>query len=169
MQSKNPVRGISVLLSGVCMLLLLLIFTPAINTARGEGTEVIIINGSQVYSFTPNEFTLSESLLMDENMVHFLVDEYPVFPHAEGIKEFVEGLIKYPEEALKNHVEGVVLVSFVVEKDGTLSTPRFIRSLGFGCEEEILRIIKRFPAATPGKIAGQPVRVGITLPVSFKL
>lgn len=169
MQNKNSVSGISFLLLGFRFLPLLLILTLVISQTRGEGKEIILINGSQVYSFSRDEFSVSESLLTDENMVHFLVDEYPVFQHEKGIIDFVEDLIEYPEEALENLVEGVVLVSFVVEKDGTLSTPRFVRSLGYGCEEEVLRVIERFPAATPGKISGQPVRVGITLPVSFKL
>lgn len=167
MQSKNSVE--SLFLLETRFLPFLLIIFLSFSQAKAEGKEIILINGSQVYSFSRDEFTISETLLRDENMVHLLVDEYPVFQHTKGIKDFVEGLIEYPKEALENYVEGIVLVNFVVEKDGTISSPRFIKTLGFGCEEEVLRVIDEFPTARPGSISGQPVRVGITLPIRFKL
>ncbi|TVQ14497.1 MAG: energy transducer TonB [Bacteroidetes bacterium] len=170
MQSKNSVvvNMRFFLISRFSPILLLLILSLC-GELRGEGKEILLINGSQVYSFSRDEFNVSKTLLNDENMVHYLVDQYPVFQHTRGLKNFVESLIEYPEEAIDNHVEGVVLVNFIVEKDGTISNPRFIRTLGYGCEEEVLRVIDRFPVATPGKISEQPVRVGITLPIRFKL
>lgn len=137
--------------------------------ANGSGKEVVVINGSHVYSFYKSDFDLTTAEVMDENAVHFIVDEYPVFKVPYGLKKYAESLMSYPEEAMRNHAEGVVLVNFVVEKDGHLSNVRILRGIGFGCDDEVLRVFKDFPSATPGKIGGNPVRVGMTLPVRFEL
>lgn len=170
MLGKNELTGVLVSFPGkrfIPVALMLLVFT--VGKTKGEGKEIILINGSQVYSFTREEFTLNESVLTDENMVYYLVDEYPVFEQIKEIKDFAESLIEYPKEAIASQVEGVVMVNFIVEKDGTVSNPRFLRTLGFGCEEEVLRVINKLPVARPGMVSGRPVRVGMTVPVRFKL
>ncbi len=140
-----------------------------VPSAKGSGKEVVVINGSHVYSFFKSDFDLKTAAVMDENAVHFIVDEYPVFKLPFGLKKYAESLMSYPEEAIRNHAEGVVLVNFVVEKDGHISNVRILRGIGYGCDDEVLRVFKEFPSATPGKIGGKPVRVGMTLPVRFEL
>lgn len=148
-----------------------LVFTCT-NAAIGSlnGKEVVVINGSNVFSFKSTEFDLSRTLyLEDENAVHLFVDEYPVFFYPDGLRNFVESNVAYPEQAIINNAEGVVLINFIVEKDGSVSNPRILRAVGYGCDEEVLRLFTSFPKAIPGRIAGQPVRVGMTLPVRFRL
>lgn len=150
-------------------LMVFLMGTFLIDDALGSGKEVIVINGTQVYSFYKSEFDLTRTTASKENAVHYVVDEYPVFKLPYGLKKYVESLMSYPEEAIRNHVEGVVLVNFVVERDGNLSNIRILRGIGFGCDDEVLAVFTDFPSAMPGKIGGNPVRVGMTLPVRFKL
>lgn len=98
------------------------------------------------------------------------LDQHPNFPG--GMDRFYKYLaenVKYPSEALKNKVQGKVFLSFVVEKDGTLTDVKVERKLGSGTDEEAVRVIKESPRWFPGVINKQVVRVKYNLPISFTL
>ncbi|MEO5909694.1 MAG: TonB family protein [Pelobium sp.] len=98
------------------------------------------------------------------------VEVYPSFP--EGYKAFGEFLgnnINYPEEARKNNIQGKVLCSFVVEKDGTLSNIKVLKGIGSGCNEEAVRLLSLSPKWIPGKQDGKAVRVSFSIPIQFAL
>ena len=63
----------------------------------------------------------------------------------------------------------MVLLQFVVEKDGSVSNAEVIRGIGYGCDEEALRVIRAMPAWKPGQQSEKPVRVRYSLPMRFKL
>ena len=63
----------------------------------------------------------------------------------------------------------VVLVTFVVEVDGSITDVRVLRGIGAGCDEEAVRVVKSMPRWVPGKQRGQPVRVQFNLPIKFTL
>jgi protein TonB len=71
--------------------------------------------------------------------------------------------------ARESGITGTVYITFVVEKDGSLSDIRALREVGGGCTAEALRVIQTMPRWTPGKQRGVPVRVRINLPVKFML
>jgi protein TonB len=77
--------------------------------------------------------------------------------------------IRYPVAAQRNGVHGRVLVSFVVEKNGSVSDVRVLRSADPSLDNEAVRVVRAMPRWSPGKQNGQPVRVKYTLPVTFKL
>ncbi|MDX1941007.1 MAG: TonB family protein, partial [Saprospiraceae bacterium] len=81
--------------------------------------------------------------------------------------------IFYPLEARQNGNEGTVVLSFVVEKDGSISNPKILRDIGGGCGVEALRIVQLMIDGelkwVPGKTKGKPVRTLFNLPVRFKL
>jgi len=85
------------------------------------------------------------------------------------LSKFLSKNILYPKLAKENNIEGRVIVRFVVEKDGSISNTDILRKLGFGCDEEVIRLIKTMPKWVPGKQNGKPVRVYYTLPIVFKL
>lgn len=94
----------------------------------------------------------------------------PTFPG--GINKFYEFLsksIKYPAFAADNDVQGNVFVSFVVEKDGALSDIKVDRKLGFGTDEEALRVLKLSKRWNPGIQNGKAVRVKYNIPIKFSL
>jgi TonB family protein len=105
-----------------------------------------------------------------EEAVFTVVEKMPEYPGGEDarIKFMVEN-IKYPEQAKKNGIQGVVFVSYVVEKDGKISNVKTIRGIGGGCDEEAERVISLMPNWNPGIQKGQPVRVQFNLPVRFSL
>jgi len=83
--------------------------------------------------------------------------------------EFIYKSIKYPTIARENGIEGVPIISFVIEEDGSVSNAEIIQDLGGGCGKEALRIINAMPKWIPGKIDGEPVRVQFNLPIKFGL
>lgn len=91
-----------------------------------------------------------------------------IMPEMKGGIEKLYSKIKYPELAIKQGIEGRVVVQFVVDENGRVSKPEIIRSIGGGCDEEVLRVIKlmRF---TPGVQNGQLVKVKMKQSVFFKL
>ncbi|WP_262888741.1 energy transducer TonB [Pontibacter pamirensis] len=78
--------------------------------------------------------------------------------------------VRYPEEAQKAKVEGIVVASFIVEVDGSLNDIRIIKGLGMGTDEEIIRVVESMNGKwLPGKQDGKTVPVQYTLPVRFTI
>jgi TonB family protein len=106
----------------------------------------------------------------DENGVYHIVEEMPEFPDGEkALMQFVADHIKYPEEAKKAGAYGRVFVGFVVEPDGSLSGFKVLRGIGYGCDEEAVRVVKSLPKWKPGMHRGEAVRVSYQIPIVFKL
>lgn len=102
--------------------------------------------------------------------VFMVAEQMPEFPG--GMKEmlkFLQENVKYPENAMKNNVQGRVIVQFVIEKDGTPTEFKVLRSVDPDLDAEALRVMKAMPKWKPGMQKGQVVRVKFTVPVSFKL
>ena len=106
----------------------------------------------------------------DDDELYIVVEEMPEYPGGmKALNEYLAKNIKYPQTALENGIQGKVFVSFIVEKDGSVSNVQVQRSLGGGCDEEAVRVVKAMPKWKPGKQRGKTVRVSYTLPVNFKL
>ena len=102
--------------------------------------------------------------------VFMVVEKMPEFPG--GMQELINYLsknVKYPASAMKKNVQGRVIVQFVVEKDGTPTEFKVLRSVDPDLDAEALRVMKEMPKWKPGMQKGQAVRVKFTVPVSFKL
>jgi len=98
------------------------------------------------------------------------VEQVPEFPGGmQAFGSFLSKNIKYPEFMRKNAIEGKVITSFIVEKDGSLTDIKIVRAIGNGADEEALRVLKMSPKWTPGIQNGKPVRVSYTVPISFAL
>jgi protein TonB len=87
----------------------------------------------------------------------------------KAMYKYIAENIKYPEKAKKDGIEGRVFVSFIVEKDGSVSEVELLRGIGSGCDEAALDVIRNMPQWNPGKQHGQPVRVQYRMPVKFSL
>ncbi len=81
----------------------------------------------------------------------------------------IKANLKYPEEALKNKVQGQVVVEFVIDTNGAVINPVIKQGIGSGCDEEALRVVSMMPAWIPGKQDGQNVKVKFKLPVVFQI
>lgn len=94
----------------------------------------------------------------------------PIYPNDDyrGFIKFLKTNIKYPKAAIENQVQGSVYVHFVIEKDGSLSSAKVERSLGYGTDEEAIRVLKLSPKWKPGSENGKPVRTIYRIPISFQ-
>ena len=110
---------------------------------------------------------------MEEEMeedVFVVVEDDPEFPGGmAALKAFIEKNLVYPEAAKAAGIAGKVYVSFIVEKDGSITNVKILRDIGYGCGDEAVRVVKMMPKWIPGKQRGNPVRVQYNLPVVFKL
>ena len=94
----------------------------------------------------------------------------PEFPGGKRkLLRYFNRELKYPSSAKDNQVEGSVRVGFIIEPDGSISNPKVIKGLGYGCDEEALRLIKNMPGWSPGMNNGQPVRIFKILSITFTL
>lgn len=99
-----------------------------------------------------------------------IVEENPSFPTGQSaLFKYLADNIKYPAAAKANTIEGSVYVGFVVETGGCLTNVQIKRGIGYGCDEEAIRVIQSMPKWISGKQQGKPVRVAYTLPIKFKL
>lgn len=99
-----------------------------------------------------------------------LVEKMPQFPGGEAVMvQFLTDNLKYPVLAKEYGIEGRVVVSFIVEKDGSLTDLKIIKDIGGGCGEEALRLVRAMPKWQAGQQHGRTVRVAYILPVSFRL
>ena len=119
----------------------------------------------ELVNWNPNE----ESVYNEVNEID-KVDEKPTFPGGESaMKSFLRSNIKYPIVAQEDGVQGCVFVQFIIEKDGSMSDVKVIRSVDPSLDREALRVVKAMPKWTPAKLKGIPVRTKCTTPVVFRL
>ena len=123
-----------------------------------------------VFSEKIEEENVNGKEINKEEDVFDVVEEMPRFP--EGISalfEYVSKSIQYPEAAKMKEVQGRVIVTFIVEKDGSISNAKVVKSVEPSLDEEALRVVSTKPKWVPGKQGGETVRVKYTLPVTFRL
>ena len=128
-----------------------------------DAKEEVVAPVSSEAKEAPADSTAKEEVFM-------VAEQMPEFPG--GMKEllkFLQDNLKYPENAMKNNVQGRVIVQFVVEKDGTLTEFKVARSVDPDLDAEALRVLQTMPKWKPGMQRGKIVRVKFTVPVSFKL
>ncbi len=108
-----------------------------------------------------------------DSVYHGSVDSIAIEPQFPGgvnaMYSFVGSNINYPQMARDNGITGTVMVSFVVQADGSISDAQIIRGIGAGCDEEVMRVIGLFPNWIPGTMNGKPVAVEYTMPVKFSI
>lgn len=107
---------------------------------------------------------------VDDNYVYDQVDQMPQFPGGPAAMfEYLSKNIRYPAVAEENGVQGKVIVTFIVERDGSISNVKVVKSVDPSLNNEASRIVRSMPHWIPGKQNGTNVRVKYTVPVDFKL
>ena len=106
----------------------------------------------------------------EENKVFDVVEQMPSFPGGNGaLMEYLSKNVKYPVVAQENGVQGRVVVSFVVERDGSITDVKVVRSVDPSLDREATRVVQSMPKWIPGKQNGSAVRVKYFVPVVFRL
>ena len=106
----------------------------------------------------------------DNDKAYDVVEEMPQYPGGVGkLMEYVSMNVRYPKEAESKSIQGRVIITFVVEKDGSITDAEVIKSVDPALDAEALRVVKAMPKWTPGKQEGKPIRVKYTMPITFAL
>ncbi len=95
------------------------------------------------------------------------------WPEYEGgltaLVNYLSHNIKYPTDARRNNIQGMVVLAFVVEKDGSISDIVVSKSVSPSIDQEAIRVLKKMPKWVPGRQFGRPVRTSYSVPISFTL
>ncbi|UOR04366.1 TonB family protein [Hymenobacter aerilatus] len=86
----------------------------------------------------------------------------------DALRKFMQKNLRYPTQALSNNIAGKVYVSFVVNTDGSITNVEIAKGLGYGTDEEAMRVIRKMPAWTPGRQNSRSVPVRYTMPITFR-
>ena len=145
---------------------------PSFNDSTNQKFSILMQRLSIFISFLclSSFLTASNAWSQSDDTVYSLVEKQPAFPGGmRTFFAFLDGELKYPQEALVNNIEGRVFMEYVVEKDGSLSSFKVLKGIGSGCDEEAIRVLKNSPKWSPGKNKGREVRVKMALPIHFKI
>lgn len=103
-----------------------------------------------------------------DNALYGYADTYPSFPGGiEAMKRFLQTHIVYPPEEAQQMIGGVVMVSVIINKDGTLTDIHIVKGINRNLDAEALRVVKLMPAWNPGRLKEQPIRFITRIPVRF--
>ena len=106
----------------------------------------------------------------EEEEIFMVVEESPEFPGGyEAYLQYLKKNIKYPAICRDNNIQGRVIISFVVNKDGKIVDAEVVKGVNPSLDKEALRVISTMPNWKPGKQRGKPVRVKYSSPVNFRL
>lgn len=107
---------------------------------------------------------------VDDNIAFVLVEEMPEFPGGEtGLLNYIRQSLRYPVIAQENGIQGRVVCSFVIDRNGKVTEAEVARSIDPALDKEALRVVNAMPNWKPGKQRGKPVRVKFTVPITFRL
>ena len=112
-----------------------------------------------------NTDTMKENMLLGD-----IIEAQPSFPGGQTqMLEFISKEVKYPQAAKKDSIEGRVVVSFIVEKDGSINKAKVEKPVHPLLDEEALRVINAMPKWIPGMLNGKAIRVKYNVPITFKM
>jgi periplasmic protein TonB len=105
-----------------------------------------------------------------EDGIYTVIDVYPRFPGGDVTRlYFLRTNIHYPEAAVKGKIQGTIILTFIIEVDGSVSHVEVLKGIGGGCDEEAVRVTKMMPRWEPGKRSGKAVRVMVKMPIVFRV
>lgn len=153
--------------------------TPTMRTSENAYDPEMQVMESPATATTPTlqdikekqkEAPMTKINAVPDSVVFEVVEKMPEFPGGvNGLKEYLKSNVKYPAKAHKAGIQGRVIVSFVVTKDGSISDAKVVRNVHPLLDNEALRVISAMPKWTPGTQRGKAVNVRFTVPVAFRL
>ncbi|MEQ7801566.1 energy transducer TonB [Pedobacter sp. ASV1-7] len=144
----------------------LAIANPGQKTLAGEE------DGTLVVISTPGEGPKNANVVEDNTVYGAFepLETQPTYPGGmDKFYNYLSKAIRYPAMAQEQNIQGKVFLSFIIEKNGTLTDIKIERKLGYGTDEEAVRVLKASPRWIPGIQNGKPVRVKYNIPISFAL
>ncbi|MEO6286895.1 MAG: energy transducer TonB [Dyadobacter sp.] len=126
----------------------------------------VVVPQQPFHDNMPNALQDQEETQNEKVFAHF--DRPPEFPGSyNALYKFIESNLKMPKTAKDAGISGRVFLTFTIEDTGEINDIAVLKGLGFGCDEEAMRVVGLMPRWKPGTLYGKPVRVKFNLPVSF--
>lgn len=123
-------------------------------------------------SFAP-DLSVKKSQTSEDVVSYYDCDQRPMFLNSADPRNFLEKwvyqYVKYPEEAVREGIQGRVMVDFIIEKDGKISNVKVSKSVSPELDAQAVKVISASPKWKPGKLKGEKVRTAMTIPVEFRL
>ena len=169
MITKNQkVKGsvIKVLLTLPVFALLILLNTQCDNTKPNDEKQQTTVTETETILEQPVYDTEAATLQDSIYRVTEVMPEYPGGPNE--MMKYLQENIKYPQSAKDNKIEGRVYVTFVVEKDGSITNATVLRGIDKECDAEALRVVSSMPKWNPGQQDGKNVRTQFAIPIIYK-
>lgn len=135
-----------------------------------EEEDIMISTDNEEYIDVSNIDVIMVEPEPEDDTPFMVVEDMPEFPGGtSALMEYLRKNIKYPSLCRENNIQGRVLISFVVNKDGKIVDIEVVKSVHPSLDKEALRVVSSMPAWKPGMQRGKPVRVRYTVPVNFRL
>ncbi len=133
--------------------------------------EIVVVGyGTAKKTSTPEAGRVNGNACDGEEMGFDVVDEAPEYPGGQvELMKFIAKNIRYPHDAMKDSIEGNVVVRFIVGNDGKVSSPEIVRGVCPSIDAEALRVVSSLPALKPARMKGKPVELWYNLPIAFRL
>ena len=137
----------------------------------GPVGEVVVVEQAPATQEKVEPVEMSNAMKVEKQEGAFdVVEQMPQFPGGPAaLMQFLSQSVKYPKEAFEQGIQGRVIATFVVEKDGSISEARIVKSVDPALDTEALRVVNAMPNWTPGMQSGEAVRVKYTVPITFRL
>lgn len=166
-KSKRRITWITIIIVLVVAIIALVVSLFAFRTSRLEANDTKVPN---IESRETEVDVEGIYIPADTNDIYMVVEDPPEFPGGlQALSDYLRDNIKYPEACRKDSIQGRVIISFVVEKDGSISSAEVIKSVHEQLDAEALRVISAMPKWKPGKQRGKVVRVEYAIPIKYRL
>ena len=154
-------------------LFLLISFQYGCKQKGGDSSELINLSAKAIKNDSlKNHCFIEGERINGKDTIEPLVvvEQMPDYPGGvDSLLLFLKRNLKYPQQAKKNGIKGTVYVSFVVERSGIVDNIKLLRGIGYGCDNEAIRVVKAMPRWLPGKQYNKNVSVLFNLPIKFDL
>ncbi len=142
------------------------VITPVDNDKPVDPVDVVVPTDEPI-TYEP---VVTEPEVIDEDIIHVRAEVQPSFPGGPAaMMKFLKDNIKYPSVCAETGIQGRVIVSFVVNKDGSIEQVEVLSGVHERLDAEAVRVVKLMPTWTPGQMQGHAVRTKFNLPVTFRM
>ncbi|WP_051663909.1 energy transducer TonB [Dyadobacter crusticola] len=169
--------NILIKLPALFMLFLLPFVTSRCQKHPGLRNEMVIDTNAVIINKTPSSYPIDNmpnaldpsATMIPHNEELICTDTDPEFPGGnKAMYQFFKKYLKKPEAASRARVIGKVYVSFMIARDGEIGDATILKGIGFGCDEEALRVVLLMPKWKPAQKDGEPISSRYSLPVIFE-
>ena len=137
----------------------------------GTGGQTVIKKTGKILVAAAPLVNKTEKMTADKSGYYNYTDVAPLYEGGQGaIESYISNNIQYPQEAIDNNVEGTVQVQFGIDDNGKITDVTTLGTkLGYGLEEEAIKVVSNMPKWNPGKVNGKNVKTRMILPITYRL